>query len=345
MIRNTDDAGIGLRGNTMKRRAFLTAFGSAAVALPFAAGAQQAARTRRIGALMLYREDDPEGQLRARAFREGLEERGWVIGGNLQIDFHWGVGDFEWTSSAVAEMLKLAPEVLLVNGGQAVRAAQPASRTVPMVFIGAVDAVTQGWIQSLARPGGNMTGFVVLPPSLGAKWLELLKEVAPQVNRVAVLINTENSSSMVLARSAAAAAEKLAVEAIAVHGRTAAEIEAAMEMLASTPKSGLIVPPDPVVTAHRKLIVGLAARYRLPAVYGVRGFAADGGLISYGASIPALFRQAAGYVDQILRGEKAADLPVQRPTTFELVINLRAAKDFGIALNPQLLALANELIE
>ena len=265
-----------------------------------------------------------------------------MIGRNLQIDFHWGVGDLEWTSSAVAEMVKRAPEVLLANSAQAARAAQPASRTIPTVFI-AGDPMTQGFVQSLAQPGGNMTGFTAL--NLGSKSLELLKEMAPPVARVAVLINPDNLSNMADTRLAAVAAEKLAVEAVAAPIRTVPEVEAAMEMIASKPNGGLIVPADPFLAGHRKLIVGLAARYRLPAVYAQRSFVVDGGLASYGASIPALFRQAAGYVDQILRGEKAANLPVQRPTTFELVINLRAANALGVGLTPQLLALANELIE
>jgi putative ABC transport system substrate-binding protein len=217
--------------------------------------------------------------------------------------------------------------------------------TVPTVFIAGSDPVAQGFVQSLARPGGNITGFSVLQPSLGPKWMELLKEIAPSVRRVAVLMNTDNSGSTVMVRSISDAAPKLGVEAVALTVRSAAEIEAALETLAKTPDSGFVVPADPSLSAHRQLVVELAARHRLPAIYALRNFAVAGGLVSYGISIPALFGQAAGYIDQILRGEKVADLPVQRPTTFELVLNLRAAKSSGIAINSRLLHLADELIE
>jgi putative tryptophan/tyrosine transport system substrate-binding protein len=294
---------------------------------------------------MLYQENDPEGQLRARALVEGLEACGWQIGTNLLIDFRWGSGDLDWVRSAVTDMLRSGPDVVLANSDQAARAAQPVSRTVPVVFIAASDAVREGFVQSLARPGGNMTGFAILEPTIGPKWLELLREIAPQVTRVAVLFNADNGGSVLLFHSAADAAEKFGLEVTSAPIRTAVDIEAAMEMLGRKPNGGFIVPPDPATATHRKLIVSLAARYRLPAVYSLRSFASDGGLASYGINLPALFRQAADYVDRILQGQNPADLPVQRPTKFELIINLQTAKALGLDLESSLIALADELIE
>jgi putative ABC transport system substrate-binding protein len=329
----------------MKRRTFLAGASAVAVTWPFAVRAQSAGRARRVGVLMMYREGDPEGQLRANALRKGLEERGWVVGRDVQIDFRWGVGDLEWLRSTAGDLLKSEPDVILANSDQAARATQAISRTVPTVFIAGSDPVGQGFVQSLAHPGGNLTGFSVLQPSLGPKWVELLREIAPAVRRIAMLINSENSGSMLMVRTTTEAAQKLGVEVAAAPIRTAPDIEAVMEMLARTPNIGLIVPADPALSAHRKLVVDLAARHRLPAVYALRIFANEGGLASYGISIPAVFRQASSYVDQILHGEKPGDLPVQRPTTFELVLNLRAATESGITLSPELVHLADELIE
>ncbi|MGB8400924.1 ABC transporter substrate-binding protein [Bradyrhizobium sp.] len=328
----------------MRRRAFIAGLGVTA-SLPFAASAQQPDRMRRVGVLMQFVESDKEGQLRARAFREGLEARGWSIGTNLLVDFRWGVGDIEWARSTASDMMKFAPEVILANGDQAGRAAQSVSRTMPIVFIGSSDPVAEGFVQSLAHPGANMTGFSTVEPSLGPKWLELLKEIAPHVTRVAVLFNPGNSGSVLLSRAAAGVAKKFGLEVVAAPVLTAEEVRAATEMVARTPNSGFVVPPDPTILGHRKLIVELAGGYRLPAVYALRSFVVEGGLISYGINIPELFRQAAGYVDRILRGDKPEDLPVQGPTKFELLINLKTAKGLGVEVPPTLLARADEVIE
>jgi putative tryptophan/tyrosine transport system substrate-binding protein len=329
----------------MQRREFITLLGGAAVGWPLAAGAQQSERMHRVGVLMLYVENDPEGRLRAQVFQQGLEKLGWIIGRNLRIDYHWGVGDGNWIRSAAAELLTRAPDVILANGGPAVRAVQQSTHTVSTVFIGGADPVADGFVQSLARPGGNFTGFTTLETSVGAKLLELLKEVAPGVTRVAVLINPDNPGSLRLAQSAASAAQKLGADVVAAPVRESAEIEALIRRWASEPGAGLIVPPDPSTNSHRRLIVELAARYRLPAIHALRAATAEGGLMSYGISVPDLFRQAAVYVDRILRGEKPADLPVQQPTKFELAINLKTAKSFGLTVPLTLQASADEVIE
>jgi len=327
----------------MRRREFITLFSSTVVAWPLAARAQQVEQVRRVGVLMSYPENDPAGQLRATAFRQGLEKRGWTIGRNLQIDYHWGAGDADWMRSAVQQLLRPTPDVILANGGQAAGAAQRATRTVPDIFIAGGDPVAAGYVQSLARPGGNLTGFTVIEPSLGPKMLELLKEIAPPVSRVAIMLNPDNSD--LWQAYFAAAAAKLALEVVATPVREPAEINAAITRLGGEPNPGLIVLPDPATNSHRKLIVQLAARYHLPAIHALRAAAADGGLMSYGVDIPDLHRQAAAYVDRILRGDKPADLPVQRPIKFELVINLKTAKALGLEVPPMLLARADEVIE
>jgi putative ABC transport system substrate-binding protein len=333
----------------MKRRKFISLVAGAAACWPLAASAQQGERMRRIGVLMLYPENDPAGQLRATAFRQGLEKLGWAVGRNIQIDFQWGSGDADWIRSAAAQLLRLAPDVILANGDAAARTVQQSTRTVPVIFIAGSDAVANGLVQSLAHPGGNLTGFTVLEPSLGAKLLELLKEIAPSVARVAILFNQDNPGNRGVSASAAAAAPRFAVEAVAVPLRESneieAEIEAAMARWGREPDYGLIVLPDPSTNSHRKLIIELAARHRLPAIHALRAATVDGGLISYGVDLPDLFRQAATYADRILKGDKPADLPVQLPTKFELVINLQTAKTLGIEVPPTLLARADEVIE
>jgi putative tryptophan/tyrosine transport system substrate-binding protein len=329
----------------MRRREFITLLGGAAVARPLAARAQQAERMRRVGVLMLYAENDREGEVRAAAFRKALENLGWTPGRDLQINYFWGVGDSIWIRSAAAELLKLTPDVIVANGGAAVRPTQQMTGVVPIIFIGGADPVGDGFVQSLAHPGGNLTGFTVLETSIGAKLLELLKETAPSVVRVAVLINPDSPSSVRLFESAGTAAQKFAVEVVAIPVREVGEIEAPVMQFGRAAGHGMIVPPDPSTNTYRKLIVKLAADHRLPTIYALRAATAEGGLISYGVDIPDLFRRAAGYVDRVLRGEKPADLPVQQPTKFELVINLKTAKTLGLTVPDKLLAAADEVIE
>jgi ABC-type uncharacterized transport system substrate-binding protein len=329
----------------MRRREVITLLGGATAAWPLAARAQQGEQMRRIGVLMLYAENDPAGQVRARAFRQGIEKLGWTVGRNLQIDYHWGVGDADWIRSTIAQLLRLAPDVILANGGATARAAQQATRTVPIVFLGSADPVADGFVQSLAHPGGNLTGFTVLESSVGTKLLELLKEIAPRIARVAVITNPDSPSGRRLHDAAAAAAQRFAVSVVVASVREPTEIEAAMTKLGREPDYGLIVPPDPSINTHRKLIVELAARHRLPAVYALRAATIEGGLASYGVDLPELFRQAAAYADRILKGEKPADLPVQQPTKFELVINLKTAKALGLTVPLTLQAAADEVIE
>jgi putative tryptophan/tyrosine transport system substrate-binding protein len=329
----------------VKRREFITLLGGVAATWPLAARGQQGERVRRIGVLMLYPENDPEAQVRSVAFKQALEHLGWTVGRNIQIDYIWGEGDNEWARAAAAELLRRAPDVILANGSSAVRPMQQATRTVPIVFIGGADPVGDGFVKSLAHPGGNLTGFTVLEESIGAKLLELLKEIAPTAVRIAVMINPDSPSHLRLFNSAADAAKRFDVEVIKTPVRDVADIEAALTQLGRNPAQGLIVPPDPSTNTHRKLIVELAARYRIPTIYALRAAIIEGGLISYGVDIPDLFRQAAVYADRILRGEKPADLPVQQPTKYELVINLKTAKALGLEVPPTLLARADEVIE
>ena len=327
----------------LKRREFISVLGGAA-AWPIASRAQQPERMRRIGVLMLYPENDPEGQLRATAFRQGLQKLGWVVGRNVQIDFQWGLGDADWIRSAAAQLLRLAPDVILANGTPAAKTMQQASRTVPVIFIAGSDPVVDGLVPSLAHPGGNLTGFYVFEPSLGAKLLELLKEIAPHVARVAILSNPDANPASWLA-SAVAAAPRFAVEVVAAPLRDSNEIEAAMAQWGREPNFGLIVMPDPATNAHRKLINELAARYRLPVIHALRAAAAEGGLMSYGVDLPNVFRQTAAYADRILKGANPADLPISLPTKFELVINLTTAKTLGIDVPLSLMLRADEMLD
>jgi ABC-type uncharacterized transport system substrate-binding protein len=328
----------------MRRRGFIVMLGAAAW-WPLSARAQQPARTGRIGVLMMYPDTDPQGALRATVFRRELEKAGWTIGDNLQIDFHWGTGDAAWVRSAAAEVLSGAPDVMLANGDAAVRAAQQATRTIPVVFIASGDPVGDGLVQSLAHPGGNLTGFAVMEPSLGAKLLGMLKQVAPRVAHIGVLINPESATHKRIFELLIAAASDFAVDVVPAPVHQAAEIEAAMMRWGGAADYGVIVPSDPATNAQRGLIIKLAAQHRLPVVYALRAAVADGGLMSYGVDIPELFRRAALYADRILKGDKPADLPVQLPTKFELVTNLKTAKALGFEIPPSLLAQADEVIE
>jgi ABC-type uncharacterized transport system substrate-binding protein len=334
-----------MRFGRLKRREFITLLGGAA-AWPLAASAQQNERMRRIGVLIQLAESDLEGRTRLAAFREVLQKLGWRVGGNLEIDTRWAVSSEEQARSATAELLRLAPDVIFANGTLALRAAQQATRTVPIVFTTVIEPVGQGFVASLSRPGGNITGFSYLGVSIGGKWLNLLKEIVPQVTHVACMFNPQRGPYNVgISHFAQDAAQGLAVRYVAAPVFEASQIEPVMTTLAREPGGGLIVSPDAFTVTHRELIIELAARYRLPAIYSERIYAATGGLISYGANYVDHFRQAASYVDRILRGEKPADLPVQQPSKFDLVINMKTAKALGLTIPNSVQLLADEVIE
>ncbi len=328
----------------MRRRDFITLFGGAAT-WPLAARAQQSERMRRIGVLMPSAADDPEFQARMTAFVQGLAQLGWLDGRNVRIDSRWGVADADRIRKYAAELVALAPDVILANSSAAVAPLLQATRTVPIVFTTVADPVGAGYVDSLARPGGNATGFLVFEYSIAAKWLELLKEVAPRVTRAAVLRDSAIAAGPAQFGVIQAAAPSLGVELRVLDVRDVGEIERAITAFAQGSNSGLIVTGSPGPIFHRDLVIALAARYRLPAVYSVRVFAVDGGLISYGADSVDQFRRAASYVDRILKGEKPADLPVQAPTKYELVINLKTAKALGLDIPTSVLARADEVIE
>jgi putative tryptophan/tyrosine transport system substrate-binding protein len=329
----------------MKRREFITLLGGAA-AWPTAARAQQAELIRRIAVLALYPESDPIAQPSLGVLGQSLEKLGWAAGRNIQIDYRWGISDIERAEAAGGELLRLRPDVIVTIGSPAVRALQQATRTVPIVFVAVSEPVSQGVVQSLANPGGNITGFTNLEPSVGGKFLEFLKWIAPRVTRVAVMFNPNTASFLdEFSRSAEQAAKKLAVEQSAAKVHTSGEIEATIETLGRGLNGGLILPPDTFTALHRRLIIDLANRYRVPAIYAFRHYAADGGLLSYGADLADLLGRAATYVDRILRGEKPASLPVQQPTKFELVINLKTAKALSLDVPVSLQQLADEVIE
>jgi putative ABC transport system substrate-binding protein len=325
----------------MRRREFITLLGGAAAAWPLAARAQQSERLRRIGVLMYWTADDAEGQARLAAFAQALQQLGWS---NLRIDTRWATADD--IHRHAAELVALAPDVLVAAAGTAtVAPLLQATRTVPIVFVTVIDPVGAGFVANLARPGGNATGFTTFEYGMSAKWLELLKEIAPRVTRAAVLRDPAVASGIGQFGAAQAVAPSLGVELSPVDVRDAGEIERAVTEFARGSNGGLIVTGSAAAIVHRELIATLAARHRLPAVYPARYSVTAGGLISYGPDLIDQFRRAAGYVDRILRGEKPADLPVQAPTKYELVINLKTAKTLGIDMPTTLLARADEVIE
>jgi putative tryptophan/tyrosine transport system substrate-binding protein len=327
----------------MKRRTF-TALVGAAAAWPLAARAQQP-ELRRVGVLLNTAADDMVFQARVGAFLQGLALLGWTIGHNVRIEVRWSGGKADETRRYATELAALAPDVILAHGVSSVRPLLQATRTVPIVFPIASDPVGAGLVDSLARPGGNATGFMSFEYTLSGKWLELLKDIAPGVTRVAVLQDPTQGGGSSAFAVIQAAAPSLGVEVTPVNLRDAPEIERALADFARTSNGGLIVTGSALSNVHHKLIITLAARHKLPAIYLERSFAAGGGLISYGSDYIDHYRRAAGYVDRILKGEKPADLPVQAPTKYELVINLKTAKTLGLDVPPTLLARADEVIE
>jgi putative tryptophan/tyrosine transport system substrate-binding protein len=329
----------------VKRRAFLTLLGGAAAAWPLAAHAQQPERPRRIGILMNRASDNPEGQDRLAAFHQGLQELGWGVGRNVRMEIRWTEDNADQTVKHAAGLVALAPDIVLASGTLAVTALQHISRALPIVFASVADPVGAGIVDSLAHPGGNATGFMIYEYNLGAKWMELLKEIAPRVTRVAIIRNAANPAGVAQFAALQNAAQSLGVQASPINVRDAQEIERSVEAFARSPNGGLVVTQSASATVYRDVIIAAAARHELPAVYALRYDATGGGLISYGPDIVDQFRQAAAYVDRVLKGEKPADLPVQAPTKYELTINLKTAKALGITMPDSLLARADEVIE
>jgi putative ABC transport system substrate-binding protein len=327
----------------MRRREFIGLVGGAA-AWPLAAGAQQLVQMRRMGILLPAAADDTEFQARVGAFLQGLALLGWSIGRNVRIDVRWATANAADIRRHAAELAALAPDIILANGGSTVTPLLQVTRTVPIVFVTVTDPVGAGLVDSLARPGGNATGFMTAEFSIGGKWLELLKQIAPGVTRVAVLRNSTSAGPALFA-VIQAMAPSLRVEVNPVNASDAGDFERVVAAVARAPNAGLIVTSVAAATLHRDLIIMLAARHKLPAVYWERFFVAAGGLISYGPDVIDQYRQAAGYVDRIFKGEKPADLPVQAPTKYELVINLKTAKTLGLDLPETLLATADEVIQ
>jgi putative ABC transport system substrate-binding protein len=328
----------------MRRREFITLF-VGATTWPFVARAQQGEQVRRIGMLLAITADDPESKARLAAFTQGLQQLGWTIDQNVRVDYRWAGADADKMRKYAADLIALAPDVIVTQSSTAVAPLLQATRTIPIVFTIVADPVGAGYIDSLARPGGNATGFTVFEYAMGGKWLELLKEIAPSVTRAAVLRESAIAAGPAQFGAIQAIAPSLGVELRPVDTRDAGEIERAITAFAGTPNGGLIVTGSSAASIHRELIVALAERYRLPTVYFARQFVTGGGLISYGPDYIDQFRRAAGYVNRILNGEKPAEMPVQAPTKYELVINLKTAKALGITVPPSLLARANEVIE
>jgi putative tryptophan/tyrosine transport system substrate-binding protein len=328
----------------IKRREFIALLGGAAT-WPLAGRAQQPERVRRIGVLMNFASDDAEGQARLAAFHQGLQQLGWTVGRNVQIDYRWGAGDADRIRKFAAELVTLAPDVILAATSPSVAALQQTTHTLPIVFVQIADPVGAGFVAGLAQPGGNTTGFTSFEYTLGPKWLELLKEIAPRVTRAGLLRDASSVGAIGLFGAVRAAAPSMAMDSSPLSLRDAGEIESGIAAFAREPNGGLIVLGAAGSVVHREQIVTLAARYRLPAVYPDHLFVTTGGLISYGPDRIDQYRRAASYVDRILKGEKPADLPVQAPTKYQLVINVKTAKALGLDVRPTLLARADEVIE
>ena len=329
----------------MRRREFITLLGSAAAAWPFGARAQQPERMRRVGLLTGLAQSDPEAQTRIKAFKQRLEELGWTEGRNVQIDYRWAAGNVGRTREYAAQLVALAPDVILVNTPPGLATLKQATKTIPIVFVQVVDASESG-ASSLAHPGGNVTGFYsYFAYSIVGKWLQMLKEIAPDVRRVAMMQNTDHPAWPGYLRAIKEIAPASGVEIIPAGLREPADIKRVFDEFVREPNGGLVVLPDSMTTANRNKIIELAATHRLPAVYPLRSFVKSGGLMSYGADLVASFRQVASYVDRILRGATPGDLPAQQSTKFELLINLKTAKALGLTVPPGLLSIADEVIE
>jgi putative tryptophan/tyrosine transport system substrate-binding protein len=329
----------------MTRREFITLASGAAIAWPLAAHAQQGNRPRRIGVLMNFVAGDHEPMARIAAFLQGLQELGWSVGRNVAVEYRWSGGDNDRVRRDTAELVSRAPDVILATGGSTVGPLQQATGTVPIVFVNVVDPVGAGYVESLARPGRNITGFSSFEYSTSGKWLELLKEIAPNVKRVAVLRDASIAAGAGELGALQSVAASLGVELIPVAGSDVSRVESALSDFARGPNNGLIVTTAALAAVYPDLIVALAARNNLPAIYALRLFVDAGGLISYGPDQISQYRRAAAYVDRVLKGEKPGDLPVQNPTKFDLVINLKTAKALGLTVPPSLLARADEVIE
>jgi putative ABC transport system substrate-binding protein len=331
----------------MRRRQFITVLGGAAAATwPLAARAQQGDRVRRIGVLMAYGEANPDGQARIQIFRQGLADLGWIEGRNLRIDVRWAGSDVAHQRSHARELVALAPEAILANSTTATRALWDATRTIPIVFVNLSDPIITGVVSTVARPEANVTGFMQFEYSMSGKWLSLLKDVAPRLARVALLFNPDTAPyAPFYVRAAQDAGESLALKITAAGVRDAAGIEPAIAAMAGSDDGGLLVVPDVFFAPHRATMIALAAKYRVPAIYYIRAYAAAGGLMSYGADERLQLRDGATYVDRILRGAKPAELPVQFATKFELVVNLRTAKAIGLTIPETFLVRADEVIE
>jgi putative ABC transport system substrate-binding protein len=328
----------------MRRREVLTALGAAAT-WPLAARAQQAERMQRIGVLVGSAEDESDIQARLAGFRQGLEKLGWSEGRNVRIDTRFAAGRPDQFPVLAKELVALQPDVILAHSPPITAALQRESRAIPIVFVSVSDPIGAGFVTSLARPGGNITGMLQYEAGIAGKWLAMLKEIAPRIARAALVFNPKTTANNYFLGAAESAAASLAIELVPSPVETAADIDRIIESVGRAPNSGLLLPPDTTTIIHRDLIIALAARHRLPTVYPGRVFVAAGGLMSYGTDQVEIFRQAASYVDRILRGAKAADLPVQAPTKYETTLNLKTAKALGLDVPPSLLVRADEVIE
>jgi putative ABC transport system substrate-binding protein len=327
------------------RRQFITLLGGGAVGWRLAARAQQPDQVRRIGVFTSGAESDPSAQAYVRALRQGLEKLGWIEGRNIRADYRWASGDVNRLRADAAEMVDLTPDVILCGGTQLTEILRQKTGAIPIVFVHVADPIAGGLVQSLARPDDNITGFTAYDSSISEKWLEVLKKIAPRLTQVLVLVDPQNPTWMLHVPTMEKVAPSFAVQLTTVHVRSPEEIERAIDAFVATPNAGMIVLPSVMTGDQRDLIINLASKHRMPAIYALRAFVSSGGLIYYSSDWADLYRRAASYVDRILKGAKPGDLPVQQPVKFELIINLKTAKAFDLTVPPTLLALADEVIE